>query len=89
MQSAGDGLIPEATSTRAGATAISAMSSIHGQWHFVVMTRNATNGLENVFVDGVLDGNAVGQKEASLRRSLALAESKMGSVAPPITSPAS
>ena len=26
------------------------------------MTRNATTGLEQVFVDGALDGNAVGQK---------------------------
>ena len=33
-----------------------------GRWHFIAMTRNATTGLEQVFVDGVLDGSATGTK---------------------------
>jgi GH35 family endo-1,4-beta-xylanase len=45
----------------AGTTATSAHAVNDGHWHFIVMTRDATTGREQVFVDGVLDGSAVGR----------------------------
>lgn len=46
----------------AGTTATSAHAVNDGKWHYVTMTRNATTGLEQVYVDGALDGSATGQK---------------------------
>jgi GH35 family endo-1,4-beta-xylanase len=45
----------------AGATAASGRTINDGKWHCIVMTRDATSGLEQVFVDGALDGSAVGR----------------------------
>ena len=44
----------------AGATAASAHVVNDGKWHFVVMTRDATSGIVQIFVDGALDGSAEG-----------------------------
>ncbi len=45
----------------AGVAAVSSGVVNDGQWHFIVLTRDATSGQEQVFVDGALEESAVGQ----------------------------
>ncbi|HEV2968517.1 MAG TPA: DUF4082 domain-containing protein [Pirellulales bacterium] len=45
----------------AGVTAASSHAVNDGRWHFITLARNATSGLEQVYVDGLLDGSAVGR----------------------------